>query len=340
MDSHLLPSSNMKIGDASSFAAVSRTLSKFAHAPRDKQMNVGSRHPSSGAPDFSLSDALVEISPSNAVTRRALTGRGMVVETVVAAELRKLEVRYHGPAHLLILFVADARKEGLTCIEGLPPSAPRNLKNKLVFVPAGREYYDWQVPSHLSRATYFCLDPAMLPLEAPAGHDRVSLPPLVFFEDAGLRDIAIRLQSLVDATDPVDRIYCESLGVVLAHELVRVCFGAARTPFKGGLAGWQQRAIANYIEEHVTDQISLRTLAEIARLSPFHFSRAFKQTFGMPPHRFHTHRRIERAKTLLANPAASVTAVGMAVGFSETSSFSTAFRKMTGATPTGFQRSA
>jgi AraC family transcriptional regulator len=68
-------------------------------------------------------------------------------------------------------------------------------------------------------------------------------------------------------------------------------------------------------------------------------SRAFRQTFGMPPHRFHTHRRIERAKPLLTNPAASVTSVGMAVGFCETSSFSAAFRKGTGVTPSSFQRS-
>jgi len=81
-------------------------------------------------------------------------------------------------------------------------------------------------------------------------------------------------------------------------------------------------------------------MAQLARLSPYHFSRAFKQTFGIPPHRLHLHRRIERAKSLLRSPTASVTSVGMAVGFSDTSSFPTAFRKATGVTPTGFQRSA
>lgn len=322
-----------------SHAVVSRTLHKFAHGPCDEQMNGHTRSPSSAPTDVRSADGVVDISPSHAVTRRALTWRGMAAETVSAAELRRLEVRYHGPAHLLILFEEGARKEGLTCIEGLPRSGLRNHKNKFVFVPAGREYYDWQEPSQLGRMTYFCFDPAVLPLKSAGGRDGVTLPPLLFFEDAALREIAIRLRSLVEATEPIDPVYCESLGVVLAHELVRVCSGAARTPFKGGLAGWQQRAVANYIEEHVDDQIPLGTLAEIARLSPFHFSRAFKQTFGMPPHRFHTHRRIARAKSLLADPTASITAVGMAVGFAETSSFSTAFRKVTGETPTSFQRS-
>jgi len=92
--------------------------------------------------------------------------------------------------------------------------------------------------------------------------------------------------------------------------------------------------------KHVADEIPLATMALLARPSPYHFSRAFKQTFGIPPHRFHLHRRIERAKSLLRSPAASITSVGMAVGFSEATAFSTAFRKATGMTPTGFQRSA
>jgi AraC family transcriptional regulator len=166
------------------------------------------------------------------------------------------------------------------------------------------------------------------------------LPPRLFFEDRGLWDIAIKLKALVEGPEPIDRLYWESLGVVLAHELVRLASAETRVEpaVRGGLAGWQQRAAASYIEEHVAEHISLATLAQLARLSPYHFSRAFKQTFGMPPHRFHTHRRIERAKSLLANPTATVTSVGMAVGFCETSSFSAAFRKGTGVTPSSFQR--
>ena len=53
----------------------------------------------------------------------------------------------------------------------------------------------------------------------------------------------------------------------------------------------------------------------------------FKQSFGLPPHRYHTSRRIEHAKTLLAKPALSVTDIGMRVGFSETSSFTAAARR-------------
>jgi len=59
----------------------------------------------------------------------------------------------------------------------------------------------------------------------------------------------------------------------------------------------------------------------------------------MPPHRYLTSRRIERAKALLVKRKLSVTEIGFDVGFSETSSFTSAFRKVTGETPTEYRRS-
>jgi AraC family transcriptional regulator len=79
-------------------------------------------------------------------------------------------------------------------------------------------------------------------------------------------------------------------------------------------------------------------LAELVHLSPYHFSRVFKQSFSMPPHRYLTNRRIERAKSLLAARKLSVTEIGLNLGFSETSSFTSAFRKVTGETPTDYRR--
>jgi AraC family transcriptional regulator len=126
----------------------------------------------------------------------------------------------------------------------------------------------------------------------------------------------------------------------LAHELVRMNsdVSSAEARSRGGLAGWQQRKLTEYIEEHLAEEISLSTLARLAGLSAYHFSRAFKQSFGTPPHRYLTSRRMERAKSLLAKPDLSVTQIGLEVGFRETSSFSAAFRKLTSETPTDYRR--
>ena len=107
---------------------------------------------------------------------------------------------------------------------------------------------------------------------------------------------------------------------------------------RGGLAGWQKRVIACYVEEHLAEHIPLAALAGLARLSTFHFCRAFKQSFSMPPHLYHTMQRIERAKILLAKPSPFVTDIASDLGFSQTSAFSAAFRRATGQTPTAYYK--
>ena len=96
--------------------------------------------------------------------------------------------------------------------------------------------------------------------------------------------------------------------------------------------------MAEYIEERVADDIPLANLAELARLSPYHFCRSFKRSFGVPPHRYHANRRIERAKQLLGNRELPVTTIALDVGFSETSTFSAAFHRVTGQTPSRYRR--
>jgi AraC family transcriptional regulator len=155
-------------------------------------------------------------------------------------------------------------------------------------------------------------------------------------------DTAFKLMRLIEHSGADCGPYFGALGSVLAHELVRLNAGAApiEARVRGGLAAWQRRVVVDYIEEHLAEQISLASLAQLGRLSPHYFCRAFKQSFGMPPHRYHNSRRIERAKALLARPVSSVTTIGFTVGFGETSSFSAAFRKTTGSTPTAYRRAA
>src|SRR5262249_47365247 len=207
----------------------------------------------------------------------------------------------------------------------------RDVKCKLAFVPAGHEYREWHEPRTRSRIVYFYFDPAKMPIDQRAGAAGTLFGPPLFFPNQGPWGNAGQLGQVIQRGRE-DRNYCEALGVVLAHELVRRSAGMRRVepPARGGLAAWQQRTVCRYIEEHIAEQIPLATLARSVRLSAYHFCRAFKRSFGVPPHRFHNARRIEHAKTLLAQPARSVTEIALKVGFSETSSFTAAFRKATG----------
>src|ERR1700730_12936557 len=98
------------------------------------------------------------------------------------------------------------------------------------------------------------------------------------------------------------------------------------------------KRVAQFTEWHLAEDVSLGVLADLVRLSPFHFVRSFKRSFGEPPHRYWRARRIERAKELLANPRASITQIASEVGFSGTSAFSSTFHRVAGVTPSTYRR--
>jgi AraC family transcriptional regulator len=311
------------------------------HPSAGKRRTVPIRGTDAGLIGQSAVDGIptVEVSPVDIVSRRAIAWRGMTAEIIQAARRERVEYRYRAPVHLLAVYDQGVRLDGDTFVEGLPRSSLRDLKKKLTFVPAGHEYQERHEPRVLTRIIYFYFDPGTVPTHEQMG--QAQLAPRLYFEDGTLWDTAIKLATLVESAGADNRLYLQALGVVLTHELARLDPATPRVQqrTRGGLAAWQQRIVTAYVEEHLAEQISLATLAQLARLSPFYFCRAFKQSLGIPPHRYHTSRRIERAKVLLARPGASVTEVGMEIGFSETSSFTAAFRKATGLTPRSFQRS-
>jgi AraC family transcriptional regulator len=254
--------------------------------------------------------APVEIFPAEAVKRRTSCWDGMAAETVEYDGQRRAEFRFAGSVHLLE--ISD---------------------RKLSFFPAGHDYHGRHRLSERGRFVFVYFDPAKL-----QATDLIT--PHLFIEDRMIIETALRLAAVVESSLPEDQPYLETLGRVLVHALRRLGRGGnvVRPPVRGGLAGWQQRVVSSYIEEHLDEPIPLPILAGLARLSSFHFSRAFKQSFGVPPHRYHIQRRIERAKTLLAKSVMSVTEIGVAMGFSETSSFTSTFRRLTGITPSAYSR--
>ena len=190
----------------------------------------------------------------------------------------------------------------------------------------------------LTRVNYFYIDRCGPLLDDQSGFAETEFRPRLFFFDPDLWRIAAGLKNEAVSNGARVTRYGEALGVLLGHELVRLNKGRAQSATRGGLSGWQQKKVAEYVEAHLAEEIRLATFAGLVDLSQYHFARAFKQSFGVPPHRYHSGRRIERAKALLAQRTRSITEVGMELGFAETSSFSATFQKMTGASPSEYRR--
>jgi AraC family transcriptional regulator len=286
------------------------------------------------------SHVAVQISPSPAVNRRSVSWPGMTAEIVQANRRGRIDYHCCAPVHMLVVYERGVRDDGCTAIEGLPNSALQDCRRKLVFVPAGHKYHDWHVPRTLSRVLFFYLDPAQLAATSQLSLSNLPLTPRPFFEDSALMETALKLATVIENGGSEHRPYVEALGVVLLHELLRINARSreAQGRINGGLAAWQRRKAVAYIEQHLAEPLSLAALAQQVGLSSCYFCRAFRQSFGMPPQRYQMHQRVERAKTLLGKHAATVTDVGYAVGYNDTSSFSTAFRRVSGLTPTAYRR--
>jgi AraC family transcriptional regulator len=93
-----------------------------------------------------------------------------------------------------------------------------------------------------------------------------------------------------------------------------------------------------YIEERADMPLALGDLAEVARMSRYHFLRTFRQTLGVTPYQFLLNLRLRRAATALKASAAPVSTIAFAVGFGDLSTFNTRFREVIGMTPQAFRK--
>ena len=83
--------------------------------------------------------------------------------------------------------------------------------------------------------------------------------------------------------------------------------------------------------------LDVPALARVAHVSPAHFSRQFRATFGETPHRYLQRRRVERAMELLRETDLPVTEICFDVGFSSLGTFSRTFREVVGEPPTSYR---
>jgi AraC family transcriptional regulator len=303
--------------------------------------NPTNQNPSVSAIDSSPSELpAVDFSPAEVVRHQSAHWRGVQAKTVQIINHEPFEYSFKQQCHLLIAIEQGARYDGELLVEGLPTSTVRSCSHKLILVPAGRRFFGWQHPRELTRSICLYIDPQAVAIDPDLRFAEADLQPRLLFDDSELWETVLKLKAQIGSADPGDHMYAEALGGLLAHELLHLngAIPASRRADRGGLARWQQKRVTDFMEEHLAGDMSLDVLADLVRLNRYHFLRSFKRSFGEPPYRYWTGRRIERAKALLANPRTSITGIALDVGFSGTSAFSATFHRITGQTPTDYRR--
>jgi len=137
----------------------------------------------------------------------------------------------------------------------------------------------------------------------------------------------------------LDRILADALNSALAVQITRhfVEPSAITLAPSNGMSIERLRRVRDYVETHIDDRLTLTELAGVACLSPYHFSRSFKQAVGVGPQRYVIQRRLERAKTLLRRTDQPLALIAQEAGFADQSHLNSIFRREMGVTPGRFR---
>jgi AraC family transcriptional regulator len=108
---------------------------------------------------------------------------------------------------------------------------------------------------------------------------------------------------------------------------------------RGGLAPWQIRRLRVYVDENLTQPLTIPELAQVARLSASHFCRSFKLSFGRTVHHFVMSRRLEKAQELMLNSTEDLSQIAVLCGMCDQAHLTHWFRRVVGETPGRWRRS-
>ena len=250
-------------------------------------------------------------------------------------ELRPGELpRHRHREHVVLLSLTDGCKGELVTANGSGVSGTQTRGNICV-VPSGLEHQAALEGNSEHLALY--VDPSLI---AKAAADAQLSGSFEIAErytrgDKVINSVGMALLGELDTEGLSGRLYAESLGNVLAVHLLRYYAVSSPLPaiVTGGLSATKLRHVTDFIGDNYSRDLKLAELAQVARMSSFHFAREFKRTTGTTPHQYLIKFRVERAKSLLAQNELPLIEVGLRSGFSHQSHFTRLFRRLTGTTP-------
>jgi AraC family transcriptional regulator len=167
----------------------------------------------------------------------------------------------------------------------------------------------------------------------------------LFAPNFGARDLVMfgLAQALAAAMEePGDgtAMFCDYIALAFFAHIVRA-YGSVPADgrsARGGLAPWQLQRARDFINANLGSDPSISQAADECGLSSSYFVRAFKQATGVPPHRWLTRQRVERAKELLRDPDRKLSDIAQLCGFVDQSHFTRVFSRSEGYSPGRWRR--
>ncbi|QSQ22816.1 helix-turn-helix transcriptional regulator [Pyxidicoccus parkwayensis] len=158
--------------------------------------------------------------------------------------------------------------------------------------------------------------------------------------DPTLEHLLQAIRPLLARPEEASAVFVDHVACAISAYVAQT-YGGVRTvrrPPRGGLAPWQERLSKELLDADLSGNMPLRFLALQCGLSVRHFTRAFRQSTGVPPHRYLLKRRVERATQLLKDPALSLSDIALACGFADQSHFTRVFSASMSMSPGAWRR--
>jgi|HubBroStandDraft_5_1064220.scaffolds.fasta_scaffold10156_3 AraC family transcriptional regulator len=229
------------------------------------------------------------------------------------------------PKLLVMLEEVGGSAEVRPCPERSSHSAYRG-KDHISFVPTGMDVWmSAQNVRYLRQVVISFHD-----------GDSLSSDPRLMFADRRVWGLASLLASEVLSETPLDPAYGDGLGTAILTSLSAATDGEH---MRSGLTPWQVKRVTEYVRQNTFAKIHLSDMAAVLGVSQSHFSRAFKISTGVPPHRWLLDFRVAESKRLLLDTSMSLAEIAIAIGFSEQGHFTRAFGAVTGTTPAAWRKS-
>jgi AraC family transcriptional regulator len=165
--------------------------------------------------------------------------------------------------------------------------------------------------------------------------DRMELLAQWSVRDEEIESIARAAEAEIRSGLEVGSLFIESLATALAaHVLARYSSNPVEIQkYRTGMSPSQLRRTKEFIEANLGEDCGLAELAANVQMSPYYFSRLFKQSTNYSPHQFVIRKRIERAQQLLREGRLPIVEIATKLGFSDQSHFARVFRSLVGSTP-------
>ncbi len=211
--------------------------------------------------------------------------------------------------------------------------------NDVAITPAGTPGY-WRTDAASEDMSMLLKDSFIrrVAVEAGADPDKIEIVPFFSAPDPQIERVGLSLLSEMESGGLGGEFYVESLANVLALHLLRhhssLGGGSGRNAEHGsGFSKRRLKRATDYINDNLSQKLTLTEIAGAAHVSPYHLARSFKAATGLSPHQYVIHRRVERAKNLLVGTDLSIVDVAGAVGFANQSHLAFHVRRLLGVSP-------